>query len=74
VNGKLVAMETKIKHFKCISYHAKILKFSFGHKDLWIVLELYNKWIVLELYNKCIVLELYNKCIVLELYNKCIVQ
>jgi hypothetical protein len=30
----MVAMETKIKHFKCISYHAKIIKFSFGHKDL----------------------------------------
>jgi hypothetical protein len=29
----MVAMETKIKHFKCISYHAKIIKFSFGDKD-----------------------------------------
>jgi hypothetical protein len=66
----MVAMETKIKHFKCISYHAKIIKFSFGHKDFHIT---YNKCIVLELYNKCIVLELYNKCIVLELYNKCII-
>jgi ATP adenylyltransferase/5',5'''-P-1,P-4-tetraphosphate phosphorylase II len=32
----MVAMETKIKHFKCISYHAKIIKFSFGHKDFHI--------------------------------------
>jgi hypothetical protein len=29
----MVAMETKIKHFKCISYHAKIIKKMFGHKD-----------------------------------------
>jgi hypothetical protein len=32
----MVAMETKITHFKCISYHAKIIKFSFGHKDFHI--------------------------------------
>jgi hypothetical protein len=32
----MVAVGTKIKHFKCISYHAKILKFSFGHKDFHI--------------------------------------
>ena len=37
----MVAMETKIKHFtyyscNCIWYHAKILKFSFGHKDFHI--------------------------------------
>ena len=29
----MVAMEIKIKHF---SYHAKIIKFSFGHKDFHI--------------------------------------
>jgi hypothetical protein len=28
----MVAMETKIKHFKCISYHAKI---SMGQKTLF---------------------------------------
>jgi hypothetical protein len=32
----MVAMEAKIKHFKCISYHAKIITFSFGHKDFHI--------------------------------------
>ena len=33
----MVAMETKIKHFKYISYHAKIIKFSFGHTDFHII-------------------------------------
>jgi hypothetical protein len=32
----MVSIEAKIKHFKCISYHAKIIKFSFGHKDFHI--------------------------------------
>jgi hypothetical protein len=32
----MVAIEIKLKHFKCISCHSEIIKFSFGHKDIHI--------------------------------------